>query len=214
MYSVMTPPALAAAVTPDLDHLIAQVPGEISRESLLALTLLAHTQAGDGHFVVVGAGQGRAAIALGLVARAIGKGRVFAIDVFPDADDGPDGADWSLENLLTHVADQQLSEWVLPHHGTAATFAQLMPAKFRCRFIHVENAHACTNVATDLFVLEPHLAAGGWLTIDRTFESFPGAANAIDILLRQRAHFDLTLRPTADLFVARKRADMSRPGRA
>jgi hypothetical protein len=214
MYSVITRTSPAVPLTPDLDRVIARVPGAISREGLFALTLLAQTQAGDGHFVVVGAGQGRAAIALGLVARAMGRGRVFAIDVFPEANEGPDGADWSLENLLTRVADHELDEWVLPHHGTAASFARLMPAQFRCRFIHVEDAHACTNVETDLFVLEPHLAAGGWLTVDRTFESFPGAADAIDVLLRQRAHFDLTLRPTADLFVARKRAEVGRRGRS
>ena len=160
---------------------------EATREDALALSVLAHVSSTiDGHLLVVGAGDGQSALALGAAARATGRGRVFAIDVYPDRDDVPDAAGWSLDCLLKRASDARLGAWVLPHYGTAATFAQLMPADFKCRLIHLEAAHACTSVATDVFLLERLLVPGGWLTVGGGFSGFPGARDALEVFARQR----------------------------
>lgn len=160
---------------------------ESTRHDRLALGVLARASAvTEGHLLVVGAGQGHSALALGAAARSSGRGRVFAIDVFPDADDTPDTAGWSLDGLLERAATAQLGAWVLPHYGTAATFARLMPTDFRCRLIHLEAAHGCTHVDTDIFLLEPLLVPGGWLTVGRGFLDFPGARHALGVFAHQR----------------------------
>lgn len=158
-----------------------------TRDDALALTLLAHTASAiDGHLLVVGAGYGHNALALGATARAGGLGRVFAVDIYPDADESTDNDGWSLDGLLHRAGAQGLSSWVLPHYGTAATFTQLMPADFRCRLIHVEGAHACSHLDTDLFLLERLLAPGGWLTIGPGFSGFPGGRDALAVFVQQR----------------------------
>ena len=88
--------------------------------------------------------------------------------------------------------------------GTAATFAQLMPGDFRCRLVHVEGAHACASIETDLFLLERLLAPGGWLTLGAGFSSFPGAAEAIDVFRRQRPDLVDWAWLTPGLLAARK----------
>ncbi len=191
----------------DVDHALATLPGDQPRDDLYALALLAHATANvAGHIVNVGAGQGRAAVVLGEAARATGRGRVFAVDLFPEHDDAPDDAASSLDSLLGVLATRNLLEWVLPHHGTGATFAQLMPLDFRCRLLLLEGAHACSDVATDIFALELFLSPGGWLAVDRTFSSFPGASLALETLFRQRSHFEMARQLTPTLFVARKRS--------
>lgn len=177
-----------------------------TRDDAFALVLLAHAAAAaDGHLLVIGAGHGQNALALGAMAMATGLGRVFAVDVFPESEDSPDSDGWSLDGLLGRVVNQGLSSWVLPHYGTAATFAQLMPADFRCRLIHVEGAHACSRVDTDLFLLERLLAPGGWLTIGPGFSGFPGARDAVDVFARQRPELTGWRWVTPGLLAARKR---------
>lgn len=157
------------------------------RDTALTLAVLAHATSGiDGHMLVIGAGHGDSAVTLGVAARQTGRGRVFAVEVYPDPDEGPDAADWSLDAVLARVREAGLMSWVLPHHGTAATFARLMPSDFRCRLIHLESAQACQNVDTDLFLLEHLLAPGGWLTIGRGFTGFPAADAALEVFARQR----------------------------
>jgi hypothetical protein len=178
---------------------------EATRDDALALSVLAHAAATvDGHMLVVGAGHGQSALALGAAARASGRGRVFAIDVFPETDDTPDAAGWSFDCLLRRVADAGLGAWVLPHFGTAATFAQLMPADFRCRLIHIESAHACSSADTDVFLLERLLAPGGWLTIGSGFGSFPGARTALEVFARQRPEVSGWRAITPGLLIAQK----------
>jgi len=180
---------------------------EATRDDALALVVLAHASAHiDGHLLVVGAGHGQIALALGAAARSSGRGRVFAIDVFPENEDTPDTAGWSLDSLLRHAGDAQLGAWVLPHFGTAATFAQLMPADFRCRLIHFESAHACRSVETDVFLLEHLLAPGGWLTVGCGFSGFPGARSALDVFARQRPNVSGWRALTPGLLVAQKRS--------
>jgi hypothetical protein len=184
-----------------------QATGPDTRDDALALALLAHASAArEGHFLVVGAGHGQNAIALGTAARAGGLGRVFAVDLYPDDDDSPDNDGWSLDGLLARVVAAGLPQWVLPHYGTAATFAQLMPADFRCRLVHVEGAHACASIETDLFLLERLLAPGGWLTLGAGFSSFPGAKDAIAVLRRQRPELVGWTWITPGLLAARKTA--------
>lgn len=189
----------------DLDAAVATVPGDEGRDEMSALAILAHVTAGlFGHIVSVGAGQRTAAI-LGGAARAAGRSRVFAIDLFPDSDEAPDDSALSLDAFLGTMTRSELLEYVLPHHGTAATFAQLMPTDFRARLIVLDGAHACTNVETDMFVLEQFLVAGGWLCVTGAFSSYPRATGALETLFRQRNHFDLARQMTPGLFVARKR---------
>jgi hypothetical protein len=203
-------PAVPAGPGPDsllaeVDETLGLVSGDEARDDIAALATLAHVTAGlSGHIVTVGAGQGTAA-ALGGAARAAGRSRVFAIDLFPDREDSPDDRALSLDNFLGALTRSALLEYVLPHHGTAATFAQLMPADFRARLIVLDGAHACTNVETDMFLLEPFLASGGWLCVTGAFSSFPRAKGALDTLFRQRNYFDLARQLTPGLFVARKR---------
>ncbi len=178
---------------------------DVTRDDRLALSVLAHVSAAiDGHLLVIGAGYGHSALALGAAARATGRGRVFAIDVFPD-DEAPDTAGWSLDCLLGRAADAQLGAWVLPHYGTAATFAQLMPADFRCRLIHLEAAHGCTRVDTDIFLLERLLVPGGWLTVSSGFSRFPGAGAALEVFARQRPDIGGWRALSPGLLVSQKR---------
>lgn len=178
---------LVPALFSEIDEHWACHADEATRDDALALSVLAHVSAGvEGHVLVVGAGHGHSALALGAAARATGRGRVFAIDVYPETDDTPDTDGWSLDSLLKRAGDAQLGAWVLPHFGTAATFAQLMPADFRCRLIHLEAAHACSSVHTDVFLLERLLAPGGWLTVGGAFSGFPGAREALEVFARQR----------------------------
>ena len=189
----------------DLDASLTLVPGDEGRDELAALGLLAHVTAGlSGRLVTVGAGRRTAAV-LGGAAKSAGRSRVFAIDLFPDSDDSPDDSSLSLDEFLGAMTRSELLEYVLPHHGTAATFAQLMPADFRTRLIVLDGAHACTNVETDMFVLEQFLVPGGWLCVTGAFSSYPRATGALETLFRQRNHFDLARQMTAGLFVARKR---------
>jgi len=188
-----------------LDVALGLVPGDEGRDELAGLAMLAHVTAGhSGHIVTVGAGQRTAAV-LGAAARSAGRSRVFAIDLFPDSDESPDDATLSLDEFLGTMTRAELLEYVLPHHGTAATFSQLMPSDFRARLIVLDGAHACTNVETDMFVLEQFLVAGGWLCVTGAFSSYPGAAGALETLFRQRNHFDLARQLAPGLFVARKR---------
>jgi Methyltransferase domain len=194
------------SVVGDVDNALATLPGDQTRDDLYALALLAHATAGvPGHLVDVGAGQGRAAVVLGEAARATGRGRVFAVDLYPEHDEPPDDMASSLDSLLGVMASRHLLEWVLPHHGTGATFAQLMPLDFRCRLLLLEGAHACSDVSTDIFALESYLSPGGWLAVDDAFSSFPGASLALETLFRQRGHFEMARQLTPTLFVARKR---------
>jgi hypothetical protein len=193
-------------VAGDVDDALATLPGDQPRDDLYALALLAHDSANvPGHIVDVGAGQGRAAVVLGQAARATGRGRVFAVDLFPEHDEAPDDTALSLDSLLGVMATRNLLEWVLPHYGTGATFAQLMPLDFRCRLIVLEGAHACSDVATDIFALEGYLSPGGWLAVHQAFSSFPAGSLALDTLFRQRNHFEMARQLTSTLFVARKR---------
>jgi hypothetical protein len=189
--------------------------GGDSRDDALALVLLAHASAArEGHILVVGAGHGQNAIALGTAARAGGLGRVFAVDLYPDHDDSPDSDGWSLDGLLARVVAAGLPQWVLPHYGTAATFAQLMPADFHSRLVHVEGAHACASIETDLYLLERLLASGGWLTFGVGFASFPGANDAIAVFRRQRPEIVDWTWITPGLLAARKNAGPSAVTRA
>lgn len=189
----------------DLDETLSVVPGDEGRDEMEALAVLAHVTAGlSGHIVTVGAGQRTAAV-LGGSARAAGRSRVFAIDLFPDSDESPDDSALSLDRFLGTMTKSELLEYVLPHHGTAATFSQLMPTDFRARLIVLDGAHACTNVETDMFVLEQFLVAGGWLCVTGAFSSYPRATGALETLFRQRNHFDLARQMTPGLFIARKR---------
>jgi hypothetical protein len=194
------------SVAATIDDALATLPGDQPRDDLYALALLAHATAHvPGHIVNVGAGQGRAAVVLGEAARATGRSRVFAVDLYPERDTAPDDVASSLDSLLCVMAMRNLLEWVLPHHGTGATFAQLMPLDFRCRLLVLEGAHACSDVATDIFALERYLSPGGWLAVDHAFSSFPGASLALETLFRQRSHFESARQLTPTLFVARKR---------
>jgi hypothetical protein len=130
---------------------------------------------------------------------------VFAVDLFPEHDEAPDDTASSLDSLLGMMATRNLLEWVLPHHGAGATFAQLRPLDFRCRLIVLEGAHACSDVATDIFALEAYLSHGGWLAGHQAFSSFPGASLGLDTLFRQRNHSEMAPQLTSKLFVARKR---------
>src|SRR5262249_50640879 len=160
----------------DLDVALHLVPGDESRDDMAALATLAHVTAGlSGHIVTVGAGQRTAAV-LGGAVRAAGRSRVFAIDLVPDSAGAPDDSTLSLDDFLGTMTRSELLEYVLPHHGTAASFAQLMPTAFRARLIVLDGAHACTNVETDMFVLEQFLVAGGWLCVTGAFSSYPRAA--------------------------------------
>ena len=180
---------------------------DVDREATMALAVLAHaTTEIDGHLLVIGAARRQTAIGLGIAARATGHGRVFSVDLFPEQDDSPDAAAWSLDALLRRTADWNLSSWVLPHHGTAATFAQLMPGDFRCRLIHLAAAHACRNIETDVFLLERLLAHGGWLTVSESCSGFSGARGALDVLTRQRPELTGWRRLTPTLLVAQKRS--------
>lgn len=180
--------------------------GGDTRDDALALVLLAHASAArQGHILVVGAGHGQNAIALGTAARSGALGRVFAVDLYPEHDDDSlDSEGWSLDSLLARVVAAGLPRWVLPHYGTAATFAQLMPADFHCRLVHMEGAHACASIETDLFLLERLLAAGGWLTFGAGFTSFPGANDAIAVFRRQRPDIVDWAWITPGLLAARK----------
>ena len=194
------------SVAEDVENALATLPGDQPRADLYSLALLAHVTANvPGHIVDIGAGQGRAAVVLGQAARATGSGRVFAVDLFPEHDEAPDDTASSLDSLLGVMATRNLLEWVLPHHGTGATFAQLMPLDFRCRLMVLEAAHACSDVATDIFALEGYLSPGGWLAVHQSFSSFPGASLALETLFRQRSHFETARQLTPTLFVARKR---------
>jgi hypothetical protein len=193
------------AITSELDRHWQRDHDAGTRDEAFALALLAHASAAaDGHVLVIGAGQGQNALALGTVAKASNLGRVFAVDLFPECDDSPDHDGWSLDRVLTRIVAAGLTPWVLPHYGTTATFAQLMPADFRCRLVHLEGAHACANVETDLLLLERLLAPGGWLTMGAGFTSFPGARDAIDVLRRQRAELADWAWITQGLLAARK----------
>lgn len=182
--------------------------GGDTRDDALALVLLAHASAArEGHILVVGAGHGQNAIALGTAARAGALGRVFAVDLYPEHDDDSlDSEGWSLDGLLARLVSAGLPQWVLPHYGTAATFAQLMPADFHCRLVHVEGAHACASIETDLFLLERLLASDGWLTFGAGFTSFPGANDAIAVFRRQRPDIVDWAWITPGLLAARKRS--------
>ena len=194
------------SVIGDVDDVLATVPGDQARDDLYSLALLAHLSANvPGHIVDVGAGQGRAAVVLGEATRVTGRGRVFAVDLYPEDEEAPDDAASSLDSLLGVMAARNLLEWVLPHHGTGATFAQLMPLDFRCRLLVLEGAHACSDASTDIFALEHYLSPGGWLAVDHAFSSFPGASLALETLFRQRGHFEMARQLTPTLFVARKR---------
>jgi methyltransferase family protein len=189
----------------DVDCAIALVPGEEGRDEMAALATLAHVTSGlAGHIVTVGAGQ-RTATVLGGAARAAGRSRVFAIDLFTDSEDAPDDAALSLDGFLATMTRSALLEHVLPHHGTAATFAQLMPTAFRARLILLDGPHACTNVETDVFVLEQFLIPGGWLCATAEFSSFPGAERALGTLFRQRDHFDSIRQIAPGLLAARRK---------
>ena len=180
---------------------------ESTRDDRLALSVLAHVSAPiDGHLLVIGAGHGHTALALGAAARASGKGRVFAVDVFPDNDDSPDTSGWSIDSFLKRATDAALGAWVLPHYGTAATFAQLMPRDFRCRLIHLEAAQACASVETDVFLLERLLVPGGWLTVGTGFTGFPGARGALEVFARQRPTVSGWRALSPNLLVAQKRS--------
>ena len=182
-------------------------PDDVDRETTMALAVLAHATTDiAGHLLVVGAEHGQTAIGLGIAARATGRGRVFAVDLFPEQEDSPDAAGWSLDALLHRAGRWNLTPWVLPHHGTAATFAQLMPGDFRCRLIHLEGAHACRNIETDVFLLERLLAPGGWLTVSAGYSDFPGARAALDVLTRQRPDLTAWRLLTPTLLVAQKRS--------
>jgi SAM-dependent methyltransferase len=195
----------ATSMACDIDTALAALPGGQPRDDLFALALLAHaTSTVPGHIVDVGAGQGRVATVLGHAAKATGRSRVFAVDLFPDSEDAPDDVASSLDSLLVSMAAHDLLEWVLPHYGTGATFARLMPEDFRCRLLLLEGAHACSDVATDIFALERFLAPGGWLAVDQAFSSFPGATLALETLFRQRHHFEMARHLTPSIFIARK----------
>lgn len=194
----------STALATELDRHWESVEGQ-SRDDVLALALLARaTSAREGHLVVIGAGHGHTAIALGTAARSGGLGRVFAVDLYPEHDDVPDHRGWSLDDLLTRIVAAELLQWVLPHHGTVATFAQLMPADFHCRLVHVERGQACANVETDLFLLERLLAPGGWLTLSAGFADLPGATEAIGVFRRQRPDLVDWTWVTPGLLAARK----------
>lgn len=196
-----TPPLAA-----EIAALATTVPGDAGVEDLFALALLAHASAAPaGHMVVVGAGHGRAALALGAVARAFNRGRVFAIDLFPDADDAADAIDWSLDGFLAHAGAQGLLAHVLPHHGTGASFAHLMPEDFQCRLILLEGARACADVGDDVTALERHLAPGGWLCVDGAFSRVPGADPAIAAVLKRHGGYEPMRQLTPRLCAARKR---------
>ena len=192
------------ALVAEFDRIWPQADAD-ARDDALALLLLAHASgACVGHLLVVGAGHGCNATALGTVARTSSLGRVFAVDLYPDCDDDPDSDDASMDGFLARVVAAGLTQWVLPHYGTAATFAQLVPADFRCRLVHVESAPACSRIETDLFLLVRLLAPGGWLTLSDGFTGFPGAADAIDVLRRQRVELVDWTWITPRLLVARK----------
>lgn len=191
----------------DVAGIISASCGELDSEHLMALGLLAHiSSAAAGHVVIVGAGFGRTSLVLGTIARATRRGRVFAIDLFPDREETGDPLGWTLDGFLGELTDRGLIAYVLPHHGTAASFARLMPKDFRCGLLVLENAHACTEVASDLVAIERHLAPGGWLCVDSGFSSFPGADPAIQALLRRSGPYELGRQVTQTLFAIRKRA--------
>lgn len=197
----------ARPLAADVAGIIPASYGELDSAHLLALGLLAHiSSAAAGHVVIVGAGFGRTSLVLGATARATRRGRVFAIDLFPDGEDTGDPLGWTLDGFLGEVTGRGLIEYVLPHHGTAASFARLMPKDFRCGLLVLENAHACTEVASDLVAIERHLAPGGWLCVDSGFSSFPGAGSAIEALLRRSGAYELGRQVTQTLFAIRKRA--------
>ena len=180
--------------------------GDARRDDGFALAMLARASADiDGHLVVVGSEQGLSALTLGAAARTAARGRVFAVDLFSEPDDPAEDDPRSLDWLLRLVAEQDLGAWVLPHHGTAATFARLMPADFRCRLIHLESARACRDVATDVFLLEPLLTHGGWLTVGAGYSEVPGARDALELLSRQRPGLSAWRLVTPTLLVAQKR---------
>ena len=190
------------------DDAARQVPagGDPRRDDDFALGVLAQASADiDGHLIVVGSEHGRSALTLGAAARAAARGRVFAVDLFPEPDESTEDDPRSLDWLLRLVTERELGAWVLPHHGTAATFARLMPADFRCRLIHLESARACRDVATDIFLLEPLLARGGWLTVSASYLNEPGAREALELISRQRPGLSAWRLVTPTLLVAQKR---------
>src|SRR5215467_12308572 len=106
-------PGPLASLFADLDAALAAVHGDEGRDEMAALATLAHvTAALSGHIVTVGAGQRTAAI-LGGAARAAGRSRVFAIDLFPDSDESPDDSALSLDDFLGTMTRSELLEYVL-----------------------------------------------------------------------------------------------------
>lgn len=206
MDSATLPAPAAPPLAAEIAALAHTVPGDGSIDDLFALALLAHASSTPaGHMVVVGAGHGRAALALGAVARASGSGRVFAIDLFPDAEDSPGAPGWSLDTFLAHTAAQGLLAHVLPHHGTGASFAHLMPEDFQCRLILLEEVRACPDLAADVALLERHLAPGGWLCVNGSFSRAPGADDAIVAVLAGNHLYEPLRQLTPGLSATRKR---------
>ena len=93
---------------------------------------------------------------------------------------------------------------VVPHRGTAATFANQAPASFRCRLIFLHGYQAHRSVRDDIAMLTPLLVPGGWICFDDAFADADGVNRAISEFVVGSPDFDLKRQMTQKCFAARK----------
>jgi predicted O-methyltransferase YrrM len=124
----------------------------------------------------------------------------FESQVAPLYDDCPSVLGRFTENVRTH----RLEHVVLPHRGTAATFAARTRPSFRCRLIFIDGDHGYDAVREDITRLTPFLVPGGWICFDDAFSSYEGVDRAITELVLADPSYDVKRQMTRKCFAARK----------
>lgn len=109
-----------------------------------------------------------------------------------------------LDSFRGTVRRRGLDHVVVPHRGTAATFAAEAPRGFRCRLLFIDGDHGYRAVAGDIGALEPFLVPGGWVCFDDAFSGYEGVDRAIAELIGGNPAFDLKRQLTRKCFAARK----------
>jgi predicted O-methyltransferase YrrM len=109
----------------------------------------------------------------------------------------------TLEAFNTSIAENNLSNQVIPIKCDLQSFATGVGKDFKLRMAFIDGDHSYEAVAKDIEIIQRFLVPGGWICFDDAFSSYIGVNEAIDKHIVNSGIYSQHQQLTRKFFVAR-----------
>lgn len=109
----------------------------------------------------------------------------------------------TLEAFNTFVAENGLSERLIPFKGDLQSFIKNASSGLKLRMAFIDGDHNYHAVAKDIEIIERFLVPGAWICFDDAFSNYPGVNKAIELHIINSGKYNQFQQMTRKFFVAR-----------